>query len=345
MLCNFKKTWDQKDEIELNKYSYSIITDYNLFNELVKLIKIKNTYFYDDNHETIRIILKCTDPIIKKGKISYYRTLENRNNKIRTPIKIGKFITAIFPKLNQQEIHEIAEAIKEQFILDVNNLIFKTGSSRKDFKNVFGGKVAKSSANTHVFLRSSCLQKPFHKEDGYNGVHPCEMYASGDFVMMWLEDGEGSIHARTIVCISPESDSVKLRQTYNCSQIFSVSIVSHNKLKSLATEHVNLNYGEKLHWDGARNNNWAGAKILRLPNFRNESDVIIGSYTDYGGDYVFDEQEPDKYLKIVKHGENHDVYRNNSVINGCRFVGTMKIIKNPYPDIECHIKVNKKENA
>ena len=345
MLDNFKKTWDQKSETDVLVYMNIKLTDYNLYAELFKQIKIKNTYFHDANLNDIATVLKCTDPIIKNGKISYYRTFENRNNRIRTPIKIGKFITSVFSELSQNEVHEIAEAIKEQFVLDPDKLIFKTGSAREDFKNVFGGKIARSSASTHVALRSSCLQKPFHKEDGYNGIHPCEMYASGDFVMMWLEDEEGSIHARTIVCVSPESNLVKSDQTYCCSQIFSVSIASHEKLKSLATEHVKLNYGEKLNWDGARHNNWAGAKILRLPSFMGQKNVIIGSYTDYGGNYDFDKEEPGKYLRILTDGSMYDIYRSNAFVNGCRRVGTMKIERNPYPDTECEIEIIKKEDA
>lgn len=101
------------------------------------------------------------------------------------------------PETPDSVIEQLVDAYKKAF--DNSGYVVKTGKARADFKHMYAhDQCAMQNPYTTDFRKSlanSCMRYDFENLP----AHPCEAYASGDFLAVWVEDSEGDIAARCIV--------------------------------------------------------------------------------------------------------------------------------------------------
>lgn len=158
--------------------------------------------------------LDCFYPIKSDkfpGKVSIYRNQDSRLREtadgmgIRTAMKPGRAVAYMFPFLTQEEVQQIALALREYLEIEETPPEIRFGTEREDFKRMYTGnpisarnRLSRCNGFEVKQLDSSCMRHDFSNLP----CHPAEAYASGDFLAVWVEES-GCIAARCVVGIKP----------------------------------------------------------------------------------------------------------------------------------------------
>lgn len=127
------------------------------------------------------------------SKISYFPDRERQDKRIRVIIKPGKFLKKIAPWVSEKEVESFVVWFQNQNNSPDYEIVI--GNTREDFKKAYESKVIsrpspclrERSGYGLSSLSSSCMQK-----ESYNweteGLHPCEVYGSGDFQIVYVTE-------------------------------------------------------------------------------------------------------------------------------------------------------------
>jgi len=179
------------------------------------------------------------------------------NKKMRT--KPGRAIRRILPFLTDKEVDQMVDEFRNQIAIDPSSYVFKSGETQEDFVHAYSHEQAPTAnldtTPNHKSLANSCMR---HEFDGQS-VHPCAVYASGDFTIHWAENKYGRIAARCIV----RNSNKKAGPIYAVNQI--VVDLMQERLDDLGVTF-------------ARNGDWNGAELLLIE----ENGGYVGPYIDIG---------------------------------------------------------------
>ncbi len=163
-------------------------------------------------------VISLTCPAVSESNPdlwAYYQTAEKRalhgsdGQGIRTQIKYGKLLKKLFPMATDSQIAEEVEAWKEAAAAESAPLEYFIATDRESFKRVYTGEQAPTLNPTlrsgFKSMQGSCMRHDSHYFGLPNGLHPCEVYASGDFAIVWAEKA-GKIAARAVVPVNPSYD-------------------------------------------------------------------------------------------------------------------------------------------
>jgi len=166
-------------------------------------------------------LFNCFQPAQAKDNplnLAIYESKDKFNRDIRLSGKPGKIIKRILPFASESFCAAFADWFKEQFA-DIAYTV-KESTDAECFALAYSGIQSKTTNPSLTFnddvnlyaksLSGSCMRHD--KSDFRSGlpIHPSEVYASGDFKIVYAVDSKGHIGARCVVNIK-QRDSVVYR--------------------------------------------------------------------------------------------------------------------------------------
>ena len=228
--------------------------------------------------DTANVLVGCDssrvlvfDPILSEnydGKVSIFLNAKDKANARRTAMKPGRAFKRMFPELSDADLATLVDKFRYKFSPREYKIFI--GSEKENFKKAYAGDRCEMenpyTTSRRKSLGSSCMRDSFDHLD----MHPAEVYASGDFSIVWVEDNKGKIAARCVV----RTDT----SPWQYGPIYGVC--------ERSIDMVELFLREK-GADDARGSSWDGARLLRVP----QGEDFIGPYLDVGDQELYDDGE------------------------------------------------------
>ena len=213
--------------------------------------------FYQYYHR----LFNCFQPAQAKDNplnLAIYESKDKFDRDIRLSGKPGRIIKRILPFASESFCAAFAEWFKEEFA-DIAYTV-KESTESDCFALAYSGTQSKTTNPGLSFnneyklyaksLSGSCMRHD--KSDFRRGlpIHPAEVYASGDFKIVWAEDAKGYIAARCVVNIKQRDSSV-----YKPGPIYTATDSAFN---AVASYMVAQGYDKQ---GTCENSGWHGARI------------------------------------------------------------------------------------
>lgn len=226
------------------------------------------------------------------GNISIYPDRTSYDRKREVSMKPGRAFRKLLPDITDKEIALLVDKFNQKF--GARKFTLKVGDKAEDFKRAYSHtQAARQNPYTTInrkSLSNSCMRYKFDDVP----IHPCEVYASGDFKIVYLEDHKGHIGGRCVVYVNHSSGGWQAGPVYGVCETSLDQIVNYLK-----------DNNAKLYPDS----NWHGAKLNRVPY---NHGGFVGPYID-GYEFLKDEGD---YLVISTYGDIAcDTY--SGILNGC----------------------------
>jgi hypothetical protein len=231
-----------------------------------------STDTFDVPTHTIMSVYSPFASDVKAGNIALTRNLKDLHAGRQTSMKPGRAFRYMFPALDDNDISLLAEAWIELTAPRV--LTLHVGKSSKDFARSFDFERAdyRNPRTTYdrKSISTSCMQHVHrHFYDGVIEVkaNAAEAYASGDFLVVWVEDAQQRIAGRVVVGLTAKG-------RYH-APIYGACEQSLDMLQTYL-DSINSDYSDE---------RWAG---LRLKVVGEDTDPIVPYLDgDYSGDYTY----------------------------------------------------------
>tara|TARA_R110002110_G_scaffold83783_4_gene217475 strand:- start:72 stop:1673 length:1602 start_codon:yes stop_codon:yes gene_type:complete len=239
--------------------------------------------------------MRAMQPIrskINTTKISIYQTIKDADNDRHVALTPGKAIRKMFPEFSDADLEKVVDMYRAKFTsrkytlkeaTDPDSFTHAYSHTQADMENPRTTMVRKASCN-------SCMRYEFE----HLPKHPCSIYGSGDFKIVWVEDNAGLIAGRCVVYTKPSRPSA--------GPIYGVC----EKSMDLIQEHLD-SINAKVYESGAC---WIGAKLLKVPH---ADGGFVGPYLDLCPQRMTEEND---YLIIDDCGEV-DASSYHGILNGC----------------------------
>jgi hypothetical protein len=200
----------------------------------------------------------------------------------RLACKPGKAFRRIMPgDCPDSVIERMVDKYRERF--SDKNYTVKIGVDREDFAHMYSHDQSpmENPATTSLrkSLANSCMRYNFAEDKGLP-AHPCEAYATGDFLAVWAEDESGNIAARCVV----RTDCTPWRY----APVYGVSEAAMDCVETFV---------QSKDARSADNGDWIGARLLSI---RSDCDGYVAPYLDVLPQSLSDHG---KYLVIDRGGE------------------------------------------
>ena len=244
--------------------------------------------------------LRAFSPIRSKlspGKISIYKDLGMRIQDRHTAMKPGRAFTAMFPEVDHKQVIMFVDSFLNTFAK--RDLTLSVSKEREDFNLAYSGAQAPMENIDTTWTRKSSSSSCMRYEFEHLKCHPAEVYASGDFEIVTVFDGDRRIAARCVVYVAHDSGVPQAGPIYGVSEQALDMIDSH--LIGRDAEMTNPD--------------WVGARLLAVPEDADEDPPtsFIGPYLDVEPrtlDLTCDE----KYL-VQDHGGEIDASNYQGIIS------------------------------
>ena len=248
--------------------SAHVVEDVNIkFEEWVSRWNVPN-----DKYFHARLAIFNPKPSQKvAGNIAIYHNKAQKLKGVPVTMKAGRAIRLMFPHLDDKQLALAVDEYRVQF--PSYDYVVKESMEAKDFKHVYSHTMAPYeniyTTDSRKSLANSCM-----RGDRYHNMktHPAEVYASGDFKIIWTELPDGRIGSRCVVYIN-EGGKPQAGPVYGTTEASIDFLVEElNKM------------GADLYYDAS----WEGARLKLVK----ECGGIVGPYLDQeqgldiDGDYL-----------------------------------------------------------
>ena len=203
----------------------------------------------------------------RHGYISIYQNSDKYLADLHTPMKPGKAMSTIVPELDNKAVDILVTKFLDAFAH--REYTVKTSSKPDDFRKVYTGRmVGTQNINTtsiYKSLASSCMRYTFDDGDGPMNlpIHPTEVYGSGDFNIIWVEDARGFIGGRVVVYMKHDSGKPQPSYIYGACQ----------QALDMLKDHLDSIDACDIH-----DSEWSGAKLSAIKDY--DTQAYIGPYLD-----------------------------------------------------------------
>lgn len=237
------------------------------------MLHLDNFYLFEFQSSILNVLHQLEVPDQDKPEmVSLYLNLKDHKRGRKTTMRVGRALKKMFPQMKDAELAFIQKSYLDKF--KKMDYTLKTGKERNDFAKAYGDRLAPSldpyTTDGRKSMHNSCMRGVLTDD----GTSPAEVYASGDFTIVWLEDGEGLLAGRVVVFDNKDGKRPQAGPCYG---------VSEQSLNELEEYLKSIN--AVLFDEGA---DWTNARIL----FIEEKGLVVGPYFDlYGegklvGDYI-----------------------------------------------------------
>lgn len=272
-----------KDKTEQFKSSLAT-NDTSLDRVLLRKLEDITAPLADDKSQVFTYLIWLSPkPDDKDSRLmSIYLSADDLEKGKRTSGKPAKILRKILPIGSSVDFEAFAVWFKETYFLATQGLVLKSSKNRKDFARVYTMKQASASdprlGCSRKSLAASCMRYSFD----HLACHPTEIYGSGDFEIVWIENSQEQLLARAVICTR--------NGRYANAPIYTNSNLAADMLE---TEIAN----RKQACEQPDKATWINAELLRIEN--HNSDELIAPYFD---NYSSAKDLGDK-LKISKYGD------------------------------------------
>lgn len=204
--------------------------------------------------------LRAIQPIRSErfhGKISLYQTRENFDLERQVAMKAGRAFKFIFPEFSDSDVETLVDAFRERFSLRKYTL--KTGKKPDEFTHAYQHDQAEMDNPENTYDRKAMIHSCMRYRFDHLPVHPCSIYGSGDFEIVWLENDKGCIGGRCVVYTGGAKPAA--------GPIYGVC----EKSLDMITEYLE-GIGATINQDGT----WLGAKLIK----HEHDNGYVGPYLD-----------------------------------------------------------------
>jgi len=214
----------------------------------------------------------------QNGFASYFASIKDFKRNRRTEKKVGKFLKECFPKLEDSKVESVVSSVKKAYSPPDYELI--QGSSESNFLEAYTGKIISrptpSWNHDEKSLSGSCMQGKFSPNE-----HPCKVYASGDFSIVYLKQKEtGLIGARVIV----GNDTAG--PIYSACDVATMQILAYLKEKEIGLESNWEGLSLSAIRVGGTDDEYLMPYVDNYSNFHKEDDSIIIGYSSDGFEFA-----------------------------------------------------------
>lgn len=223
--------------------------------------------------------LRAIQPIRSErfhGKISLYQTRKDFDNERQVAMKAGRAFKFMFPEFTDSDIENLVDDFRERFSLRKYTL--KTGSTPKEFTHAYSHTQSEMDNPETTYDRKAMIHSCMRYKFEHLPSHPCSIYGSGDFEIVWLEDTKGCIGGRCVVYTA--GDTPAAGPVYG---------VCERSLDMITTYLKGI--GATINHDDT----WIGAKLLKYEH----QDGYIGPYLDLDPKHLEDQGD---HLEICDTG-------------------------------------------
>lgn len=206
-------------------------------------------------------LFNCFQPAQAKDNplnLAIYESKDKFDRDIRLSGKPGRIIKRILPFATESFCNQFAEWFKEEFA-DIAYTV-KESTDAECFALAYSGTQSRTTNPSLSFnnefklyaksLSGSCMRHDKSEFRSGLPIHPAEVYASGDFKIVWAEDSKGYIAARCVVNIKQRDSSV-----YKPGPIYTATDSAFN---AVASYMVAQGYDKQ---GTCENSGWHGARI------------------------------------------------------------------------------------
>ena len=203
----------------------------------------------------------------RHGYISIYQNSDKYIADLHTPMKPGKAMSTIAPELDNKAVDMLVTKFLDAFAH--REYTVKTSSKHDDFRKVYTGKMVGTqninTTGTYKSLAASCMRYTFDDNDGPMNlpIHPTEVYGSGDFNIIWVEDANGYIGGRVVVYMKHESGKPQPSYIYGACQ----------QALDMLKDHL-----DSIDACDIYDSDWTGAKLSAVKDY--DTQAYIGPYLD-----------------------------------------------------------------
>lgn len=184
-----------------------------------------------------------------QGKISLYMNHKDKGRDRLTALRPGRAFKLMFPELSSVEIDRLVDKFNIEY--PVVELKLHTGREEEDFIKAYSYEQSVMQNVSTTYARKSLANSCMRLRPEHEGLpkHPSAAYASGEFMSIWTEDGNGRIASRCVLWW-------KEGETPQAGPVYGTSEQSID-----AIEEYLLSINAKLYDDAT----WVGAKLLYIP--------------------------------------------------------------------------------
>lgn len=255
-----------------------------------------NPYHGAATYSELATALNMFDPRVSRvngaDQIIIYESAMKREAGKRLALNPGKAIRRIIPTIPDRYLEKAVDEFRVKF--DSSAYEIKWGETRAEFKFAYSGENYAQTANVRFSdwrksLANSCMRYDF-RDCGLDGVHPAEVYASGDFrILTAIQKETGKVAARCVVRI----DESKIpRPEYHHAPIYTANDNAADLLESALSEV----FAEKA---GYPNRDFDGARLLNIKC----NGGIVAPYQDIGPARIHKPDSGDEFLTLSDRGE------------------------------------------
>ncbi len=228
---------------------------------------------YSDALFGMRMALFQPKPSAKvAGNVALFLNKSSSDKGIPVSMKAGRAFRAMFPWLTDKELEQVVDKFRIEF--PVLNFKVQESTEAWAFKHAYSHTMSPYeniyTTSQRKSLANSCMRHDFSRMK----THPCEVYASGDFKIIWTEDEQGRIGSRCVVYLNENGDKPQAGPVYGTSEN-SIDTIIDELQKMGAVYDCNAS--------------WCGARL----NYINDGHGVVGPYLDIEqnlsreGDYLF----------------------------------------------------------
>ena len=242
-------------------------------------------------------LFNCFQPAQAKDNplnLAIYESKDKYERDIRLSGKPGRIIKRILPFATESFCASFADWFKEEFA-DIAYTV-KESTESDCFALAYSGTQSKTTNPGLSFnneyklyaksLSGSCMRHDKSEFRSGLPIHPAEVYASGDFKIVWAEDAKGYIAARCVVNIKQRDSSV-----YRPGPIYTATDSAFN---AVAAYMVAQGYDKQGTCDSS---GWYGARIKAVEH----DGGYIAPFMDLCGEgNLTDSQE---FFRLTRNGE------------------------------------------
>lgn len=205
-------------------------------------------------------LFNCFQPAQAKDNplnLAIYESKDKYDRDIRLSGKPGRIIKRILPFATESFCNQFAEWFKEEFA-DIAYTV-KESTESDCFALAYSGTQSRTTNPSLSFnnefklyaksLSGSCMRHDKSEFRSGLPIHPSEVYASGDFKIVWAEDSKGYIAARCVVNIKQRDSDV-----YRPGPIYTATDSAFNAVAAymVAQGYDKQGTCESTGWNGAK---------------------------------------------------------------------------------------------
>jgi len=210
-------------------------------------------------------LVSYINPTFDGKMLSIYINAKDAERNRRTIGKPAKLIRKLDPTISESDLEAFSVWFKDCTLAN-DGLILKTATDADTFASVYKmDQAAKSDPNLghdRKSLSASCMRYDF----SHLPYHPAYIYGSGDFTLGWIENSQGQLAARVVVCTRINKDGLKC---FVPAPIYTNSNVAADMLDTWIDQ-------EKAKATDQEKHTWLNAKLLRIET----DDGLLAPYFD-----------------------------------------------------------------